>query len=93
MTATNNINLRTEWPDPWGSKNWKMEGDCRFVLPQDYTPHTNPSGFRMKLTLDSQATGAIEVRYCFAFQYVCRFSLVGHVVKQKKNRYPSFLEL
>ena len=61
--ATNTIQLLTEYPNPYNSHNWRMNAQCRFVLPQDYTPQTNPKGFRMKLTLEGHATGGIDVSF------------------------------
>ena len=60
--ATSTLQLVSEYPYPYGSTLWRMNAQCSFILPQDYTPNSAETGFRMKITLENHATGGIDVR-------------------------------
>ena len=53
--ATNTINILTEYAKAWGTTNWRVNAECVFVLPEDYTPNSANTGFRMKLTVEGHA--------------------------------------
>ena len=61
--STSPLQLRSEWPSPWGSTNWVVALGCSIYLPISYSPQEEEKGFYILLTLDSQATGIQSVSH------------------------------